>query len=121
MYHKGSQGAHIYLTGGKTQVWVDFSIFTMGFRNSIPSKPSTMKGKVKVSHLCLTLCNPVPNCPWNSPDKNTGVYSCSLSRGSSQPRDRTPTVKADSLLTEPPGKLSTIYDKNRYFKVCKGS
>ena len=36
-----------------------------------------------------------------------------FSRGSSQSRDQTPTLKADSLLTEPPGKLSTIYDNNR--------
>ena len=27
-------------------------------------------------------------CPWNSPDKNTGVGSISFSRGSSRPRDQ---------------------------------
>ena len=33
--------------------------------------------KVKVTQLCLTLCDPRPHfhvlCPWNSPGKNTGV------------------------------------------------
>ena len=41
--------------------------------------------------------------PWNSPGQNTGVGSCSFSRGSSQPRGQTQVSQADSLPAEPPG------------------
>ena len=44
---------------------------------------------MKVTQLCLTLCNPVDlYSPWNSPCQHTIVGSLSLSKGSSQPRDR---------------------------------
>ena len=60
--------------------------------------------EVKVTQLCLTLCDPRPHfhvlCPWNSPGKNTGVgfhflfqgifLTQGLNRGS-------PTLHADSL------------------------
>ena len=39
-----------------------------------------VKVKVKVSQSCLTLCDPMGS-PWNSPDQNTGVGSCSLLQG----------------------------------------
>ena len=39
-----------------------------------------LRVKVKVSQSCLTLCNPMRS-PWNSPDQNTGVGSCSLLQG----------------------------------------
>ena len=44
--------------------------------------------------------------PWNSPGQNTRVGSLSLLQGISQPRDQTrsPTLQADSLPAEPPGK-----------------
>ena len=44
--------------------------------------------------------------PWNSPGLNTGLGSLSLLQGISQPRDQTrsPTLQADSLPAEPPGK-----------------
>ena len=44
--------------------------------------------------------------PWNSPGQNTGVGSCSLLQGIPQPRDRTqsPTLQADYLPAEQPGK-----------------
>ena len=61
--------------------------------------------KVLVTQSCPTLCNPMDYrrrkpfpageeparllCPWNSPSKNTGVVSHSLSRESSWPRDWT--------------------------------
>ena len=60
---------------------------------------------------CLVLCNFLrPHgptrllCPWDSPSKNTGVGCQSLLQGSSQPRHQTwsPTLQADSLLSEPP-------------------
>ena len=35
---------------------------------------------VKVAQSCPTLCNPM-DCPWNSPDQNTGVGSLSLLQG----------------------------------------
>ena len=39
--------------------------------------------------------------PWNFPGQNTGVGSCSLLRGSSQPRDQTQVLQVDSLPGEP--------------------
>ena len=36
--------------------------------------------KVKVTHSCLTLCDPWTS-PWNSPGRNTGVGSLSLLQG----------------------------------------
>ena len=40
-----------------------------------------LKGvKVKVAQLCPALCDPM-DCPWNSPDQNTGVGSLSLLQG----------------------------------------
>ena len=39
--------------------------------------------KLKVSQLCLTLCDPMDCnlCPWNSPSKNTGVSNHFLLQG----------------------------------------
>ena len=34
--------------------------------------------KVEVTQLCPTLCDPMDNSPWNSPDQNTGVGSLSF-------------------------------------------
>ena len=42
-----------------------------------------------------------PYSPWNSPDQNTGVGSLSLLQGI---KPRSPTLQADSLPAEPPGK-----------------
>ena len=45
--------------------------------------------------------------PWNSPGQNTGVGSCSLLQGNlPHPgiEPRSPSLRADSLLAEPPGK-----------------
>ena len=39
--------------------------------------------------------------PWNSPGQNTGVGSLSLLRGSSQPRDWSLALQANSLSAEP--------------------
>ena len=36
---------------------------------------------MKVTQLCLTLCNPTDCSPWNSPGQNTGVGSLSLLQG----------------------------------------
>ena len=36
--------------------------------------------KVKIAQLCPALCDPV-DCPWSSPDQNTGVGSFSLLQG----------------------------------------
>ena len=38
------------------------------------------QSEVKVAQSCLTLCDPM-DCPWNSPDQNTGVGSLSLLQG----------------------------------------
>ena len=45
--------------------------------------------KVKVAQSCLALWYPMDLYPWDSPGQNTGVSSCSFSRGSSWPRDHT--------------------------------
>ena len=50
--------------------------------------------------------------PWNSPDQNTGVDSHSLLQGGlPNPgiEPRSPTLQADSLLAEPPGKSDIKY------------
>ena len=36
--------------------------------------------KVKVTQSCQTLCDPM-DCPWNSPDQNTGGGSLSFLQG----------------------------------------
>ena len=40
-----------------------------------------MRVKVKVDHSCPTPFYPMDVSPWNSPDQNTGVDSCSLLQG----------------------------------------
>ena len=55
--------------------------------------------KVKVTQLCLTLCNPMDS-PWNSPGQNTGVGSLIPSPGSlPNPgiEPRSPVLQTDSL------------------------
>ena len=48
-----------------------------------------------ITQSCLTLCDPVDCshqllCPWNFPNRNTGVgFAIFSSRGSSQPKDQT--------------------------------
>ena len=66
--------------------------------------------KVLVAQSCLTLCDPVDCslCPGNSPDKKTGVGSHSFLQGIFPTQEidpRSPTLQADSLPSEPPGKL----------------
>ena len=68
--------------------------------------------KVLVSQSCLTLCDPMdcdPKllCPWNSPGKNTGVGSHSLSPGDlsdSGIKLGSLALQEDSLPSEPPGR-----------------
>ena len=66
-----------------------------------------------VTQLCLTLCDPIERsparllCPCNSPGKNTGVGCYSFTQGNlPNPgiEPRSPTLQADSLLSEPPRK-----------------
>ena len=40
-----------------------------------------IKVKVKVTQLCLTLCDSMDYSPWNSPGQNTGMGSGSLLQG----------------------------------------
>ena len=42
------------------------------------SQRTTMKMKMKVTHSCPTLCDPMDCSPWNSPGQKTGVGSLSL-------------------------------------------
>ena len=61
-----------------------------------------------VTLTCPALCNPMDCSPpglfvhGDSPGKNTRMGCHALLQGSSQPRP--PTLQADSLLSEPPGK-----------------
>ena len=67
---------------------------------------------MKVTRLCPTLCDPM-DCPWNSPGQNTGVGSHSLHQGifpTHGIEPRSPTLQADSLPAEPPGKPYVTYD-----------
>ena len=64
------------------------------------------------AQLCLTLCDPIDCSPPSSP--SMGILQASIlewvampsSRGSSQPgtKPRSPSLQADSLPSEPPGK-----------------
>ena len=66
----------------------------------------------KSLQLCPTVCDPMDYnpaklfCPWNFPGKNTGVDCHPFSRGSSDTEIelRSPTLQANSLQFEPPGK-----------------
>ena len=62
------------------------------------------------AQLCLTLCDPMDySLPGSSVQ---GIFEARIlewvaiafSRGSYQPRNGSPTLQADSLLSEPPGK-----------------
>ena len=74
-----------------------------------------VKSESEVAQLCLTLCNPVDCSPPGS--SAHGILQArilewvaiSFSRGPSQPRDRprSPTLQADTLTSEPPGKYNS--------------
>ena len=42
---------------------------------------SILHSEMKVTHSCLTLCDPMDSSPWNSPGQNTGVGTLSLLQG----------------------------------------
>ena len=72
-------------------------------------------GVCLVAQLCLTLCDPMDCsparllCPWDSPGQKTGMGCHSLLQGNlPNPgiKSSSPTLQADSLPSEPPGKLS---------------
>ena len=46
-----------------------------------PDSLAGEESEVKVSQLCLILCNPMDCSPWDSPDQTTGVGSHSLLQG----------------------------------------
>ena len=65
--------------------------------------------KVKVTQSCPTVFHPMDCSPWNSPDQNTGVGKPFPSPGdllNPGIEPRSPTLQADSLPAEPPGKPS---------------
>ena len=75
---------------------------------------TVVKVKMSVAQLCLTLCDPVDCSPPGSsvhgilsPGKNTGVGCHSLLQGIPDPgiEPRSLTLQADSLSSEPPGKI----------------
>ena len=92
-----------------------------------PSLLLIMKVKVKVAQLCLTLCDPMDcGLPGSSVH---GILQAGIlhwvvipfSR-SSQPRDQTrsPTLQADSLTSELPGKPAAtkyVYKKNNRYNL----
>ena len=59
------------------QLHFHFSLSCIGEGNGLEGNESE---KVKVTQLCLTLCDPM-DCPWNSPGQKTGVGSLSLLQG----------------------------------------
>ena len=69
-----------------------------------PDTKTKQKVKVLVAQSCLTQLL----CPWNSPGKNTGMGSHFLSIDLPDPgiEPSSPTLQKDSLLTEPPGKIT---------------
>ena len=61
--------------------------------------------KVKISQLCLTLCDPWDPLSMEFTSKNTGVgYHALLQRIFPTQVWNSPTLQADSLPSEPPGK-----------------
>ena len=83
-----------------------------------------VKKKVLVARLCLMLLRshglkPAKLlCPWNSPDKNTGVGCHSLLQGIflTDPgiKPGSPALQADSLLSESLDKRT-----QNYWEICK--
>ena len=78
---------------------------------------STESVKVLVVQSCPTLCDPMDCkparllCPWDSPGKNTGVGCHALLQGGlPHPgmEPLSPALQADSLPSEPPGKLIKV-------------
>ena len=60
---------------GKNSLWIWVTVIQC----NVYFESMTMKwSEVKVTQLCLTLCDPMYYCPWNSPGQNTGVGSLSL-------------------------------------------
>ena len=88
----------------------------MGFPGgSVIKNVPANSGVCLVAQLCLTLCDPMDCsparllCPWDSPGQKTGMGCHSLLQGNlPNPgiKSSSPTLQADSLPSEPPGKLS---------------
>ena len=75
---------------------------------------SPKRNEVRVTQSCPTLCDPMDyTVPGILQARVLEWVATSLSRGSSRTRDRTqyPTLEADTLTSEPPGKpkLSCFY------------
>ena len=68
---KISQGKRLYNQGALTQPYNGNLIFIL----------QMISLEMKVTQLCLTLCNPRGYSPWSSPGKNTGGGSLSLLQG----------------------------------------
>ena len=88
----------------------------MGFPGgSVIKNVPANSGVCLVAQLCLTLCDPMDCsparllCPWDSPGQKTGMGCHSLLQGNlPNPgiKSSSPTLQADSLPSQPPGKLS---------------
>ena len=64
------------MSGSNCSMYGSFQIIFQRMRKSA----KCVFVKVKVAQLCPTLCDSM-DCPWNSPDQNTGVGSLSLLQG----------------------------------------
>ena len=73
--------------------------------------------KVLVAHSCPTFCDPMDYSPpgssghGESPSKNTGVGCCAFLQGIFPTRGiepRSPSLQADFLQSEPPGKPTIV-------------
>ena len=79
--------------------------------HSTSERESVSHSLVSDSLQCHGLYSAWLLCPWNSPGKNTRVGSHSLLRGIFLTQGSNlgiPTLQADSLLSEPPGKLTLL-------------
>ena len=75
------------------------------------------RSEVVVAVSCVTLCDPMdcsPRllCPWDSPGMDTGVGCHFFLQGLPNPgiESRSPTLQADSLLSEPPTELIVYFE-----------
>ena len=90
---------------------------------SLESPRKAGSSESEVAQSCPTLRDPIDcSLPWDSPGKNTGVGCHFLLQGDLPDpgiEPRSPTLRADALTSEPPGKQSGLNFINLFssFKV----
>ena len=95
--------------------WFFISFLTLSTFQSESESHSVVPDSLRPHGLCR---------PWNSPDQNTGVGSCSLLQGLFPLREQHPglALQADSLPSESPGKPQKRKSRtNRKLKIHQWS